>query len=722
MGEEPPLPHFKRSSDFTNCASIAKRIQLTVDEMTKIRYMDPSTYLQNDEFIDRAIDDSTDVDPPPYTACIGSSAAVTILRDTDSTHPQLTQKETSPLKKQQSSNSQGIACPKTRVEGKKTRPYLKRSRRQVSTAPVRVEFPDTVINPAYVGVYASNTQAISAIFEKNHGQLSSVCAYDRGNRIMHVYPVGKAPSYNDLQQRGLEYVWLPLQDKEESEAILDSMRLNEILFPSDHSSSLTSTSSTTRNGSRERDCSPKCPCIKDEWDSDGDSSFQGIYGSEFAISALSHLPLSSGEYYKIGMDAESDFEGTDLPNNPLELRIERKLHKANEKRADKICDIDTCGKIDPSRNYARKDIPTQRPYHIDAGHAASKTHGDETRRRSANELLLLKNSMYFTGCRAEAQNLSAQHGDASPSSHPPRSKSAELSLDLSLANGFPFTAYADQLLETSERYGSGEYTDSVSQDERDSQTMARSGSEPITSPKASRVDQNDSPTPRYSVGMQSAPALTDCRHSPLNFVIVLPDIEEASESGGRKCSDTGPATSLDTPPGKPLKVIDSDKTPDHIISASSCMSSCSSNCHSPNTLVSNEHKKVTGLVEIFQARGMIGPGLIPGIQRTSKLSDPVDQSSSSRTLTSSTGAANRGAVYSTGGATPRHLCWPSTVTDAPTHSLPMRPDSSFSDANTEASSMFGERLERFEKPGAGSGEDADPAGSEEYFRDSLIYG
>jgi hypothetical protein len=719
-GAEPPLPDFNGNTAATNGASIAERIQLTVDEMTKTRYMNPSTYLQNQEFIDRAIDDSTNIDPPPYTSCAGPSAAGTTLRDTDSTQLRITQKETPPLSNQQPLNNPVIACSKTRVEGKNTRQCSTRSRRQVSTAPVRVEFPDTVISPAHVGVYTSSSQAISGIFEKNHGQLSSVCAYDRGNRVMHVYPLGQAPSSKDLQQRGLESVWLPLQDEEESEAVLDTMLSDEILFHKDHSSRLRSASSTKRNSSLDRDCPPECPYIKDDWDSDGDSNFQGRYGSESEISTLSHLSWSPGEYYKVSKDAESDFEGTQLPDSPLELHTERRLYKANEKRADRSCDIDTWRKIDSSRDYMQKNILTQWPYHIEAGYTTSSTHSDGTLGQSANELLLLDNGMYFARCR-DGQDLSAQQGDAPSSSRTPRSNSSELSLDLSLTNGFPLTVYADQLLETGGRYGGGEYTDFVRKDERDSQTMSRSGPEPM-SPKARRADQNGSLTPRHSLGIQSEPALTDLRHGPLNFVNVLPDIDEASESDGRKCSDSCLPTSHDILPGKPLKFANSDKTSDHTILATSCKSWCSGNDQFPNALASNERKKVAGLVGIFQARGMIGPGLISGIQKTSKLSNPVDQCSD-RTLASSAGTVNRGAVCGAGGTTPKHSRYLSSGTDAPTlHSLPTRPNSSSSDANTEASSMFGERLERFERPGAGSGEDANPAGSEEYFRDSLIYG
>jgi hypothetical protein len=130
-----------------------------------------------------------------------------------------------------------------------------------------------------------------------------------------------------------------------------------------------------------------------------------------------------------------------------------------------------------------------------------------------------------------------------------------------------------------------------------------------------------------------------------------------------------------------------------------------------NPLVPEEQKRVGSPVDIFQARGMMGVGIRPGLQRTSLSSNPQEPprsaGSSTRILTPSE------EVYSHLAATLTPSYYPPPV---------KRVCTPLSDANTEASSMFREHLERFGRSPVRSSEDEGQEESEKYFQDSLIYG
>lgn len=737
----PQLSDFKRSTNITEGASIAERIQLTVDEMTKTRYMNPAVYNPGPKFNDPLIDDPDYISTLPDTVYTRLSSAVTIPRDSSGSQIRITRKDTATFDSHQLVEGPGIACSKTRVEGKKARPCSQRSR-QVSSAPVRVKFPDTTISTAYVGTYESSSKAISDIFERNHGQLSSVCAYDRENRTIHVYPVEWAPNSNEVRQRGLEAIWLPFQDKSGSEALLDVMLSDELLFQThrlsgstnaskinDHMEMQTKLSTPRCAGSSSRmniiqsgsdraktesipisRRSPQPTHIREQSDSEDNSVFLAECSSELGNSILRHSSGSSEAYYNIATNPKRYFRDPDLRKSPLWSDIEPEMHKTNGKRYHKSVSVDEWRKLRPLRE---KTPCSQWPYYIKTAEVASDAHCDWGHSCNANKQQSIENSMYLSLCRTEELNVSTQQNDSLFPNHKPQSNIAsggeEENVDIPTANGFQVTAYAAQLLETGGRRASGDYSDSVSNDENQKQTIHRSGSGSI-SQKDSKIGQlNTSPTTRHIHESQSASASLELRHRPSNFAKVLQDIDEAGESDSKKCFAGRPARSPDCSDGKQTNFANGDRAPDHTMPASVNKSSCdcTRSDRSSSPLVSNDRKKIAGLVQIFQARGMIGLGLIPGLESPPKLDKAVDQCNGC-SLDSSTRIINpSGEVY------------------CPSH------DSNLSDASTETSSMFGERLERFEMAAAKSSEDEQREQREENkereerendVRDGLIYG
>ncbi|PSS18721.1 hypothetical protein M430DRAFT_35152 [Amorphotheca resinae ATCC 22711] len=146
-----------------------------------------------------------------------------------------------------------------------------------------------------------------------------------------------------------------------------------------------------------------------------------------------------------------------------------------------------------------------------------------------------------------------------------------------------------------------------------------------------------------------------------------------------------------------------------------------------NSVPKQEGKKVGGLVEIFQARGMMTPSLRSGLHRISAPSNFVHQSSGRPAIPSARIVTPSGAVYSPSGtvcvATPGPSPYPSPIKRVPTpHPSYIRPNSGLSDANTEVSSMFGEQLERFEKPLFDSREIEGFDDSEQEAVDIALYG
>lgn len=154
--------------------------------------------------------------------------------------------------------------------------------------------------------------------------------------------------------------------------------------------------------------------------------------------------------------------------------------------------------------------------------------------------------------------------------------------------------------------------------------------------------------PYNNQGTVTLPTSKDLQHEQSNFINVLPDIDEGGEINYGKNSSGKFVTSCN--PAQAAVLKNGKRIQDRITSYANNLFWF---------LDSNEQRRVAGLVEIFQARGMIGPGLVPGIQRTPKVTHD-----------------------------------PFIMGDLPTSS-----SSSLSGINTEESSLFGERLKRVGKAG-----------------------
>jgi hypothetical protein len=86
-GVDTQAPRFKDDISANQNSTIAERIQLTVDNMTKTRHMNPSTNTIDGKFVDEEAA-SDGCGPTPCKACTDSSIA-TLARSTDSA-PSLT--------------------------------------------------------------------------------------------------------------------------------------------------------------------------------------------------------------------------------------------------------------------------------------------------------------------------------------------------------------------------------------------------------------------------------------------------------------------------------------------------------------------------------------------------------------------------------------------------------------------------------------------------------
>jgi hypothetical protein len=85
-------------------------------------------------------------------------------------------------------------------------------RRQLSSAMVRVEFPQTMNLATHAEMYESKSKAITALYEYKLGELSNFCTYDPSTRTIFAHALeSSVPSPAALRAAGREILWLPMQ-------------------------------------------------------------------------------------------------------------------------------------------------------------------------------------------------------------------------------------------------------------------------------------------------------------------------------------------------------------------------------------------------------------------------------------------------------------------------------------------------------------------------------
>lgn len=85
-------------------------------------------------------------------------------------------------------------------------------RRQLSSAMVRVEFPQTMNLATHAEMYESKSKAITALYEYKLGELSNFYTYDPSTRTIFAHTLeSSVPSPAALRAAGREILWLPTQ-------------------------------------------------------------------------------------------------------------------------------------------------------------------------------------------------------------------------------------------------------------------------------------------------------------------------------------------------------------------------------------------------------------------------------------------------------------------------------------------------------------------------------
>jgi hypothetical protein len=491
-----------------------------------------------------------------------------------------------------------------------------------------------------------------------------------------------------------------------------------------------------------------------ESDSEADSWIKVGIDSGVASNFGEQLRGSSEEYDKIIIGHEHDLRGAYPNEHPWTSNIELELPIMDRESARIVRNTDMTRIFGPWKEYMHISPSSQWPYYIEA---AETKFGDQTTQCHSTAQDSSENSEDIQNWRRDWWKMTSPHDDSHLSR---RSQSgstiggAEPNSDVSFASGFRFTAYA-AVLETGGGSQSDDDSDSPEEGEKYRPTDPRPnfGSK---SPEDRCSEQVNGPVITLpNCERQSSIVSTSLRYGPSNTAKHLPGIDEDSESDDNKSffghlvkrlhsssdrlailanSEETPDDTI-TPSGRALydsnKAMPNDNGPcrfDHSdqVSNDGAMLSplasftsenlniriqqkASRNNLLPNPLVPKEQKRVASLVEIFQARGVIGAGLRSGLQRTFLSSNPQGspRSAPCRILTPSE------AVYSHLAATLTPSYYPPPV---------KRVSTPLSDANTEASSLFGEQLERFGRSPVGSSEDEGQEESEKYFQDSLIYG
>ncbi|TAQ86784.1 hypothetical protein B7494_g4901 [Chlorociboria aeruginascens] len=114
---------------------------------------------------------------------------------------------------------------------RKPRPSVKH--RYASVDPVFVKFPTNENYYEHTKIYSSKSSAISDLYQKNQGKFRNLCTFDPKGRIIHVYHnQGKYPNEEELDEGGLEVLWLPLNawcdDGDDDDDSLDDGESEEI--------------------------------------------------------------------------------------------------------------------------------------------------------------------------------------------------------------------------------------------------------------------------------------------------------------------------------------------------------------------------------------------------------------------------------------------------------------------------------------------------------------
>jgi hypothetical protein len=373
-----------------------------------------------------------------------------------------------------------------------------------------------------------------------------------------------------------------------------------------------------------------------------------------------------------------------------------------------------------SMSYCEAKIQSSRLYETPTSDSATKTKNEadgyrlEPESKDTSELsgLLRRISSQTSGT---AQSISA----------------FEESLDMSVSSGFRFTAYADLLPESDGRGGNDYRSDSICENASRFEGVDES----------SEDDENRGPPSRPAKSPHSLDKLagfSNGNEAPQGIKFRSQELQDLNKFGtdedellnhnkGEQASNR-----LARFFGLPGYIKEARATYNIEDSARALMPTTLDDLNirsgvAKNSVPKQEGKKVGGLVEIFQARGMMAPSLRSGLHRISAPSNFVHESSGRPAIPSARIVTPSGAVYSPSGtvcvATPGLSPYPSPIKRVPTpHPSYIRPNSGLSDANTEVSSMFGEQLERFEKPLFDSREIEGFDDSEQEAVDIALYG
>lgn len=117
-----------------------------------------------------------------------------------------------------------------------TRPMQKTSEsdRHVSYAPVTVQFPETMNLLQHAETFPSKVEAISALYGYKLAELSNFCIYDNAKRIIYAHAIDSpVPNPADLKKKGLEVLWLPIQQDVCFEGLKNSLSSSGCLMNMD---------------------------------------------------------------------------------------------------------------------------------------------------------------------------------------------------------------------------------------------------------------------------------------------------------------------------------------------------------------------------------------------------------------------------------------------------------------------------------------------------------
>jgi hypothetical protein len=454
-----------------------------------------------------------DIRTPPYTGLDHSSAAgnalseaVIVSKEIHDMQLDSGKNDCTIINSLQRPLASNLACSKLRRECRKLRPSSQKPRK-VSTAPVLVDFPDTSSAARHTSIYESSSKAISDLFEKCQGQLSSVCTYDSQNRIIKAYPKESAPNLNQLRRQGLETIWLPMQGELGNRAFLDAMILDKFLLqrrPQNAFSGIKSSpfdmGTPSKDSSLRRQPGTACKPLNTVV-----SLCQAdIITPTEPLGASQIFTLSdegNGESSKAPVATSSPSAST--PHNGVERRVKP-----------------------PDPRYLGFSSPLSL--------ASNISYGVEM-----DPITSFPSAQILSGNSEDMQNWRREWWKTcAPHDHPHLSRRSqsgsttgddEPSSDVSFASGFRFTAYA-ALLEAGRRSQSDDYSDSLEEVEKFRSTEPRPSFGCKCSDDKSSEQVNGAIITRANCERQSSTVSTSLRYGPSNAANYLRGIDEGSKS------------------------------------------------------------------------------------------------------------------------------------------------------------------------------------------------